>query len=141
MNRLIILNGKKAVYEMKKSILITFILIIPMYAFAQTKQYYLYNIVTFEGNFKKEGLKVNIDNGKSIEPLKNEKGKRIVFKTPASALMYFTSKGWKLFANGGTTEGAMINGIGGSSTTSYWIFRIPCTEEEFDKAVEDGIKK
>lgn len=126
---------------MKKIILVLFILFIPLFASAQTKQYYLYNIVTFEGSLKKEGLKVNLDDGKSVEKLKDADGNRIVFKTPASALMYFVSKGWELYINGGTTEGSMVSGIGESSTTSYWIFRKPCTKDEFDKTVEEGIKK
>lgn len=126
---------------MKKIILVLFILFIPLFASAQTKQYYLYNIVTFEGSLNTEGLKVNLDDGKSIEKLKDADGNRIVFKTPASALMYFVSKGWELYINGGTTEGSMVSGIGESSTTSYWIFRKPCTKDEFDKTVEEGLKK
>ena len=126
---------------MKKIILVLFILFIPLFASAQTKQYYLDNIVTFEGSLQKEGLKVNLDDGKSVEKLKDADGNRIVFKTPASALMYFISKGWELYINGGTTEGSMVSGIGESSTTSYWIFRKPCTKDEFDKAVEEGFKK
>lgn len=45
-------------------------LFVPLLVSAQDKQYYIYNIVTFEGNFKKEGLKVSIDNGKTVEKLK-----------------------------------------------------------------------
>lgn len=40
-----------------------------------------------------------------------------------------------------TSEGRMVGGIGSSHTTSYWIMRKPCTKEEFEKAVEDGIRK
>ena len=126
---------------MKKILLVLLVLFTSLFVSAQTKQYYLYNIVTFEGNFKKEDLKVDLDDGKSVEKLKDADGNRIVFKTPASALMYFISKGWELYINGGTTEGSMVSGIGESSTTSYWIFRKPCTKDEFDKAVEEGFKK
>lgn len=63
------------------------------------------------------------------------------FNTPAAALMYLNSLGWELYVNGSISEGITINGSGGSSTTSYWIMRKPCTKEEFDKAVEDGIRK
>ena len=124
-----------------KKIVLLFILLVPLFASAQTKQYYLYNIVSFEGNFDKEGLKVKVDNGKTVDKLKDDRGNRIIFKTPAAALMYFLSKGWDMYLTGGTTEGGSCNGTGGSSTTSYWILRKPCTKEEFDKVVEEGIEK
>ena len=55
---------------------------------------------TIYGNLSKEGLKVNIDDGKSIERLKDANGDPIKFKTPAAALMYFLSEGWNLYING-----------------------------------------
>ena len=63
------------------------------------------------------------------------------FNTPAAALMYLYSLGWELYVNGATSEGSMAAGIGASETTTYWIMRKPCTKEEFDKAVEEGISK
>lgn len=60
--------------------------------------------------------------------------------TPAAALMYLYSLGWELCVNGTTSFGAMSNGTGVSTTTSYWIMRKPCTKEEFDNAIESGIK-
>ena len=125
---------------MKKFLLIL-ALYFPLLAFSQSNRYYIYNIVSFEGNIKKEGLKVRVDNGDTIEKLKGEDGKDIKFHTPVAALMYFISQGWELYINGTTSEGSVINGIGGSSTTSDWIIRKPCTHEEFDKAVKEGIKK
>ena len=115
----------------------------PMLATAQSEatKPYIYNILTFSGSLKKEGFKVDVDNGKEIEKLKDANGKTIKFKTPAAALMYFISQGWELYVNGATSEGAMVNGIGASETTSYWIIRRPCTQEEFDKTVEEGIRK
>lgn len=126
---------------MKKLISLLILLLTAFYISAQDEQCYIYNIVTFEGNIKTKGLKVNIDDGKSVEKLKDTEGKNVVFKTPAAALMYFIHNGWELFVNGSTSEGMIMNGFGASSTTSYWIIRKPCTKEEFDKAVEDGIKK
>ena len=96
---------------------------------------------TIYGNLSKEGLKVNIDDGKSIERLKDANGDPIKFKTPAAALMYFLSEGWNLYVNGTSTEGYSYQGTGGSVSTSYWIFRKPCTKEVFEKAVEEGVKK
>ena len=132
---------------MKKVLLFAIILLalvcLPLFASAQTteKQYYIYNIVTFSGSLKNEGFKVDLDDGKTIEKLKDSKGNKIKFNTPAAALMYLYSLGWELYVNGATTSGSSYNGTGGSSTTSYWIMRKPCTKEEFEKAVEDGIRK
>jgi hypothetical protein len=128
---------------MKRVLLLLIIVCLPLFVFAQTtgKQYYIYNIITFSGSLKNEGFKVDLDDGKTIEKLKDSKGKTIKFNTPAAALMYLYSLGWELYVNGATSEGITINGSGGSSTTSYWIMRKPCTKEEFEKAVEDGIRK
>lgn len=127
---------------MKKIILLIMILAMPLLAKAQEpKQYYIYNIVNFDGKLKNEGFKVTVDNGKKIEKLRNENGKRIVFTTPAGALMYFISKGWELYSHGSTTEGVVSNGTVESDSSNYWILRKPCTEEEFDRTVNDAIKK
>jgi len=128
---------------MKKVLLLLALVCLPLFASAQTteKQYYIYNIVTFSGSLKNEGFKVDLDDGKTIEKLKDSKGNKMKFNTPAAALMYLYSLGWELYVNGATTEGAMYGGIGASETTSYWVIRKPCTKEEFEKAVEDGIRK
>lgn len=128
---------------MKKSIIILIIMVaLPLCASAQSNgQYYIYNIVNFEGKLKNEGFKVTVDNGKTIEKLRDENGKRIEFTTPAGALMYFISKGWELYLHGSTSEGGVFDGIGASETNSYWILRKPCTKEEFDEAVSNSVKK
>ena len=128
---------------MKKLLLLLAMVCLPLFASAQTteKQYYIYNIVTFSGSLKNEGFKVDLDDGKTIEKLKDSEGNKMKFNTPAAALMYLISEGWELYVNGATSEGAVANGFGGSETTSYWIIRKPCTKEEFNKAVEEGIRK
>ena len=128
---------------MKKALLLLAMVCLPLFASAQTteKQYYIYNIVTFSGSLKNEGFKVDLDDGKTIEKLKDSEGNKIKFNTPAAALMYLYSLGWELYVNGATTEGAMYGGIDASETTSYWVIRKPCTKEEFEKTVEDGIRK
>lgn len=127
---------------MKKSLLLLAMVCLPLFASAQAmeKQYYIYNIITFSGNLKNEGLMVYLDDGKTIEKLKDSKGNKMKFNTPAAVLMYLYSLGWELYVNGATTEGVMYGGNGTSETTSYWIIRKPCTKEHFEKAVEDGIK-
>jgi len=128
---------------MKKTLLLLTMVCLPLFAHAQTteKHYYIFNIVTFTGSLKNEGFKVNLDDGKIIEKLKDSDGKTIKFNTPAAALMYLHSLGWELYINGATSEGSSYKGTGGSETTSYWIMRKPCTKEEFEKAVEEGIRK
>ena len=113
----------------------------PLLMAAQDKVYFLYNIVTFDGNFDKEGLKVKVDDGKSVEKIKRCKRKPNQIQSPTAALMYFLSKGWEMYLTGGTSSGSSFQGTGASSTTSYWVFRKPCSKEEFEKAVEEGIKK
>ncbi len=124
-----------------KKLLLLLLLCCPLVLEAQSNQYYLYNIISFDGSVKKEGLKINVDNGKEIEKLKNADGKVLKFNTTAAALMYFTSQGWELYLGGSTSEGGMSNGMGLSESTPYWILRKPCTKEELDKAVEEGIRK
>ena len=128
---------------MKKALILLAMVCLPLFVSAQTKekQYFIYNIVTFSGSLKNEGFKVDLDDGKTIEKLKDSEGNKMKFNTPAAALMYLYSLGWELYVNGATTEGAMYGGIGASETTSYWVIRKPCTKEEFEKAVEDGISK
>ena len=127
---------------MKKFFFI-FLLFVPLTVFSQeTKdQYYIYNIVSFEGQFTKEDFKVYYDNGLEVKRYRNEKGDKVKFKTPAGALMFFLSQGWEMYLNGATSEGSSFNGSGGSTTSSYWILRKPCTKEEFEKAVEESIAK
>ena len=125
-----------------KKIILALLLFVPLFAHAQTEQkYYLYNIVSFEGDFTKENFKVYYDDGKEVKRLRNENNDKMRFTTPAGALMYFISQGWEMFLNGATSEGSSFHGTGSSSTSSYWILRKPCTKEEFEKAVEEGVKK
>lgn len=122
---------------MKKFVIIV-LLMFPVLLNAQQeeKQYYLYNIVSFEGDFTNEDLKVYYDDGIEVKRMRNEKGEKVRFSTPAGALMYFISQGWEMYQSGATTEGSSYRGTGGSETSSYWILRKPCTKEEFEKAVE-----
>ena len=126
-----------------KKILVLILLFFPLMTFCQTSegQYYLYNIVSFEGDFTKEDFKVFYDNGTEVKRLRDDKGEKMKFKSPAGALMYFLSQGWEMYLNGATSKGSMAAGYGASSTSSYWILRKPCTKEEFEKAVQNAIVK
>jgi hypothetical protein len=128
---------------MKKALILLAMVCLTLFASAQTteKQYYIYNIVTFDGSLNNEGFRVDLDNGKEIQKLRDKNGNKMKFNTPAAALMYLVSEGWELYVNGATSQGYSYNGTGGSNTTSYWIIRKPCTKEEFDKAVAEGIRK
>lgn len=126
-----------------KKLIIALLLLIPVVGYSQTTQerYYIYNIVSFEGDFTKEDFKVYYDNGIEVKRLRDDKGEKMKFKTPAGALMYFLSQGWEMYLNGATSKGAMAGGYGASSTSSYWILRKPCTKEELENAVEKSVKK
>lgn len=127
-----------------KRVLFLFALMLAMPALStaqEAKQYYIYNTVQFEGTLRTKGFNVKVDNGKTIDRLRDDKGKSIEFTTPAGALMYFISKGWEPFSYKTTTEGEVIQGTGSTTLNSYWILRKPCTKEEFDKAVKEAVKK
>ena len=120
-----------------------FLMFLPLMSYCQTEQekYYIYNIVSFEGDFTKEDFKVYYDDGVEVKRLRNDKGEKARFSTPAGALMYFISQGWEMYLNGSTSKGASYQGTGGSTTSSYWILRKPCTKAEFEEAVEKAKKK
>lgn len=121
-----------------KKILFLLVLCFSMMASAQTNDHYILNIVIMEGDITQEGLRVYVDNGKKVEKLKNDEGKDMKFNTPAAALMYFISQGWEICENGIAVE---YNHPTITQPYHYWIIKKQCTKEEFDKAVEDGIKK
>ena len=125
-----------------KKILIILSLFFCMGASAQKveEKYYIYNIVSFEGDFTKENFKVFYDDGIEVKRLRNDNDNKVRFTTPAGALMYFISKGWEMYLNGATSKGSSVQGTGSSSTSSYWILRKPCSKEEFEKAVNDAVK-
>lgn len=104
------------------------------------QQYYKYIIVSITGNIKSEGIKVDVDNGQSVDRLKDKDEKKMTFKTPAAVLMYFLSEGWEVYVSGSSTSGGSASGYGSVSTAPYWIMRKPCTKEEFDTAAQAGIK-
>lgn len=107
---------------------------------AQEKQktYYEYNIFSFS-NIDEEYLTLDVDNGNTIKKLKDEKGKKISFKTPASALIYLLSLGWEFYYLGESSRRSYQGNSGAS--TIYWIMRKPCTKEEFENAVKNSINK
>lgn len=130
---------------MKKTLLIFTLMALPLFSFAQVvdksvveqpaveQQCYMYNIVTFLGGMNNEGFDVDLDDGKRIKTLKGKDGKKVKFRTPAAALMYFISEGWELYV-----EGVTVNP--NDSRTTYWIMRKPCSKAEFYRAVEEGVK-
>lgn len=126
-----------------KKLIVTILLFFPLIGHCQTEQekYYIYNIVSFEGDFKKEDFKVYYDDGKEVKRLRNDKDTKMRFSTPAGALMYFISQGWEMYLNGATSSGSSFNGTGSSNTSSYWILRKPCSKEEFDNSVKEAVKE
>ena len=126
-----------------KRFLLVLLLFLPLVCYCQTDEgkYYLYNIFSCDGRITAEGIAIYVDNGQEVKRLRDENGDKIKFKTSAGAFMYLISKGWELYSNGSNTEGGMVNGIGATQTSPYWIMRKPCTKEEFEKTVGESIKK
>ena len=143
---------------MKKNFLLFAMVVLPMLAFSQTvvtseavsedsvansevctitPDTYIYNIVTFSGNIHKKGFKAKMDNGRKIRRIKDANGKRLRFRTPAAALTYLGSEGWELYQDGISVQG----GGNKSHTTTYWVVRKRCTQEELEQALAIGIKR
>ena len=104
---------------------------------AATSDAYIYNIVTFSGNIHKKGFKAKMDNGRKIKRIKDANGKRLRFRTPAAALTYLASEGWELYQDGVSVEG----GGNKSHTTTYWVIRKRCTQEELEQALAIGVRR
>ena len=126
-----------------KKILLLFLLLVPAMVSAENeeKEYVIYNIFSFSGSIKNEGFSLKVDDGVSIEKYKDENGKKIVFNTPAAALMYLASQGWEMYVSGATVEGGSAMGTGSTDTSSYWIMRKKCSKEEFESALSKGRMK
>ena len=125
-----------------KRIIIALLMFIPLLGYSQTEEkYFIYNIVSFEGEFTKEDFKVYYDDGKEVKRLRNQDGDKMKFSTPAGVLMYFISQGWEMYLSGSTSKGSSFQGTGSSRTSSYWIIRKPCSKEEFEKAAKEAVVK
>ena len=75
-----------------KQLIVLLLMMVPFVCQAQTTEdgkYYIYNIVSFEGEFTKEDFKVYYDDGIEVKRMRNDKGEKVRFSTPAGALMYF----------------------------------------------------
>ena len=63
-----------------KRIIIAFLMFIPLLGYSQTEEkYFIYNIVSFEGEFTKEDFKVYYDDGKEVKRLRNQDGDKMKF--------------------------------------------------------------
>ena len=143
---------------MKKTFLLLAMVALPLLAFSQaeatsevasedivatsevsvaTPDAYIYNIITFSGNIHKKGFKAKMDNGRKIRRIKDTNGKRLRFRTPAAALTYLGSEGWELCQDGVSIEGAGNK----SHTTTYWVIRKRCTQEELEQALAVGVRR
>lgn len=125
---------------MKKYFLLLVLGLLATISFAQQeqKEYYEYNIFSFT-NITEKNVVINVDNGNTIEKLKDKFGNKIRFKTPVAALTYLFSLGWEIYVKG-ESSGSTYQGTG-SGSTIYWIMRRPCNKEEFEKIVLEGIAK
>lgn len=98
---------------------------------------YIYNIISFSGSIHKRGFKAKMDNGRKIKRIKDANGKNLRFRTPAAALTYLASEGWELCQDGVSVKGAGNK----SETTTYWVIRKCCTQEELEQALAIGVRR
>ncbi len=107
----------------------------------QDSIYYRYIIAEPQGKLFSDKCKLRIDDGIKPTKEKGKKGETITFNSYAAALMYLTSQGWELVSNYNTVSGAVANGYGSSSTSTYWILRRPATKEEVRNIVNKSLIK
>lgn len=93
------------------------------------KQQSCYVIISYTGSMDNRDFTVNIDDGTHIDYLKDEKGKKAHFRTPAAALEYFESLGWEL-CNIGTSP---------KENVTYWIFKRKVSKEEKDNIIKNAL--
>ncbi len=127
---------------MKRKVLslVIFVLFLPIIVFAQNQdqeQYYLYNIIEIPSSIDSKNFEVKVDNGETIEKLKDSNGEKIKFKTRASVLMYFQSLGWEMAETTSKISGTSHL----TDTNLYWIIRKPISKEEALRAAENAIKQ
>ena len=111
--------------------------VLPAITFAQHKaeQAYIYNIISFAEKWDNTGLKVDLDNGYKIQPFKDENGKRLKFRTPAAVLTYLSSKGWEL-----QSIHVASRGVNNKKSTTFWVIRKACTQEELEQVALEGVR-
>lgn len=118
-----------------KKVLILTLLFITSFCYAQEKEkdFGIYVIISYSDSYDNTNFTVNIDDGKSVDYYRDEKGKKVSFRTVAAALTYFESLGWTLCKAGSSLKG------GGSFT--FWLFKKPVSKEEYEEYVNNAIKK
>ena len=127
---------------MKKIFLIFFsFLCLSAQAQVQDSVYYRYIIAEPQGKLFSDKCKLRVDDGIKPAKEKGKKGETITFNSYAAALMYLTTQGWELVSNYNTVSGAVANGYGSSSTSTYWILRRPPTKEEVQDIVNKSLIK
>lgn len=107
--------------------------LVPMNAQEKILEYSAYVVVSFEEHMDNYNFTVNIDDGKNITTVKDEKGKKRRFRTAAAALTYFDSLGWKLCHVGVSKKD--------NDDFTYWIFKKPVSKEEYYDIVNNAIEK
>lgn len=128
---------------MRKFILFIALVCLPFCVFSQTpdRKYYIYNVVIVHHYSNYPFFDIRwVDNGESIEKVKDKDGKSISFRTPAAMLTYFLNNGWEIHSKGTATLGDFKEGKGSITPTSYIILRKECSKEEVEEAIQRGIK-
>ncbi len=99
---------------------------------------YQYIIAEPLGYILSDKCELRIDDGIKPSTERSERGKKILFKSYAAALMYLTLQGWELVSCYSNIRGHNnVNNI----TDTYWILRRPSTKEEVERIVNESLIK
>lgn len=128
---------------MKKFLLLIILVCLPFCLFAQAtdSKYYIYQIVIVKHYPTYPYFEIKIDNGVSVEKMKDKDGKAMSFRTPAAMLTYFLNDGWEVFSKETANWGDYQEGKGSITPTSYLVLRKECPKEAVEEANLRGIKR
>lgn len=98
-----------------------------------------------EMEFHKNSIKLDDGTNKKRQPIKDENGKDLKFKSLIGALNYMSLQGWELLETKSVTKGSgAINayiGISETDTKVYYIFCKEVTDEGLQEAVNNSYKE
>lgn len=101
----------------------------------EDKKYYKYTIVSYTESMDNDDFTVKIDDGLTIDYFRGSNKQKFHVSTPAAALLYFESLGWQLVQIGVTPKEQ-----GAVPYLTYWVFKCPCSKEEYDKVIQNAVR-
>ena len=121
-----------------KKLFLLFMLLLSLLANAQDngeKKFYKYAIVSYTESMDNSDFTVKIDDGLKIDYFRGSNKQKFHVSTPAAALLYFESLGWQL-----VQIGVAPKEQGTVPYLTYWVFKCPCSKEEYDKVLQNAVR-